>query len=142
MDKYIAEFKPEWRLISEEKPPISTKCLFLTRWGIACIGRWNPESELVIVEKAEWERLKQNRSINLKTRKKFVMRATSRGSRNLPYDYSRCLGTNCEMKSQCSRFTQLERDKLDVRLQTDNRLLSYFDPLVSGGNCSSLLLEE
>lgn len=47
MDKYIAEFKPEWRLISEEKPPISTKCLFLTRWGIACIGRWNPESELV-----------------------------------------------------------------------------------------------
>lgn len=47
MDKYISELKPEWRLVSEERPPISTKCLFLTRWGIACVGRWNPESELV-----------------------------------------------------------------------------------------------
>ena len=42
-DRYEAELRPTWRLISEETPPISTKCLFLTRWGTAQVAQYHPE---------------------------------------------------------------------------------------------------
>ena len=42
-EKYKAEFQPVWRLMSEESPPISTKCLFLSRWGTVQVGHFHPE---------------------------------------------------------------------------------------------------
>lgn len=40
---YKAELYPAWRLISEEAPPISTKCLFLSQWGTAQVAQYHPE---------------------------------------------------------------------------------------------------
>ena len=42
-EKYKAEYQPTWRLLSEEPAPISTKCLFLSRWGTAQVGHFHEE---------------------------------------------------------------------------------------------------
>jgi hypothetical protein len=44
-ERYVAEFKPEWRLQFEEPAPLSTKILLLTPWGSAVIGSWYEEGK-------------------------------------------------------------------------------------------------
>ena len=38
--KYIAEYKPEYRLQFEDPAPLATRCIFLTPYGSAVIGNW------------------------------------------------------------------------------------------------------
>lgn len=39
-ERYVAEFHPEYRLQSEEPAPLGTKCIFLSPYGSAVIGKW------------------------------------------------------------------------------------------------------
>ena len=39
-ERYIAEFKPAYRLQHEEPAPLGTKCIFLSPYGSAVIGHW------------------------------------------------------------------------------------------------------
>ena len=39
-ERYLAEFKPAYRLQHEEPAPLGTKCIFLSPYGSAVIGHW------------------------------------------------------------------------------------------------------
>lgn len=47
MEKYAAEFRPEWRLQFEEPAPLATKVLLLTSWQSAIIGHWYEEGDFL-----------------------------------------------------------------------------------------------
>ena len=46
-EKYISEFRPQYRLQFEEPAPLGTKCIFLTPYGSAVVGHWYSGCEFV-----------------------------------------------------------------------------------------------
>lgn len=38
---YLAEERPECRLIIDEKPPIGTRIYLISQYGAGCIGTWS-----------------------------------------------------------------------------------------------------
>lgn len=39
-ERYIAEFRPQYRLQFEDPAPLATKCIFLPPYGSAVVGNW------------------------------------------------------------------------------------------------------
>lgn len=39
-ERYLAEFRPQYRLQFEEPAPLATKCIFLSPYGSAVVGNW------------------------------------------------------------------------------------------------------
>lgn len=72
------------------------------------------------------------------------MRRTSKSYKmnRLTYDRSRCIGSNCGVKTKCMRHTQIKKDEEDEALQASNRMLSYTDTLRFSDECDSFILEE
>lgn len=42
-ERYIAEYRPTWKSVSEHQPPNGTKILLRTMYGTAIIGQYYPE---------------------------------------------------------------------------------------------------
>jgi len=46
-ERYNSEYRPEWKLIADTPPPVSTKILLKARNGGAVIGQYYPEGGFV-----------------------------------------------------------------------------------------------
>lgn len=44
-ERYVSEYRPEWKRIDISPPPNGTKILLRTRYGTAIIGQYYPEGQ-------------------------------------------------------------------------------------------------